>query len=118
MCVSLSSFGCSYHTAGVPPDGLCTVEAVYFLCREVRSLSSAVPTQLLTLACRKLHTNAEHSDCHCFDDLLWCVRYLPCAQRSCLTSVLNRYFAHQHKTVMRGNALRAASQLGAAETGE
>ena len=25
-----------YHTAGVPPEGLCTVEAVYFMCREVR----------------------------------------------------------------------------------
>jgi DTW domain-containing protein YfiP len=42
-----------YHTRGVPEDGLCTVEAVYFLCRE-------------------LHTKAHpHGECHCFDDLLW-----------------------------------------------
>lgn len=41
-----------YHTAGVPPDGLCTVEAVFFLCRE-------------------LHTSETHRDCHCFDNLLW-----------------------------------------------
>jgi hypothetical protein len=30
-----------YHTAGVPSDGLCTVEAVFFLCREVRAARSA-----------------------------------------------------------------------------
>ena len=29
-----------YHTAGVPPDGLCTVEAVFFLCREVRGAAA------------------------------------------------------------------------------
>jgi len=41
-----------FHTRGVPSDGLCTVEAVYFLCRE-------------------LHSRAHAGACHCFDDLLW-----------------------------------------------
>ena len=42
-----------YHTKGVPEDGLCTVEAVYFLCRE-------------------LHARAHvKGDCHCYDDLLY-----------------------------------------------
>lgn len=26
-----------FHTRGVPSDGLCTIEAVYFLCREARA---------------------------------------------------------------------------------
>ena len=43
-----------YHTAGVPEDGLCTVEAVYFLVRELHT-SSHLPNQT----------------CRCYDDLLW-----------------------------------------------
>jgi DTW domain-containing protein YfiP len=53
--VRLRSYRTSYwrfHTRGVPDDGLCTVEAVFFLCRE-------------------LHRRSHAGACHCFDDLLW-----------------------------------------------
>ena len=43
-----------YHTKGVPDDGLCTVEAVYFLTRELHS---------------RRHPPGEQ--CACMDDLLW-----------------------------------------------
>jgi DTW domain-containing protein YfiP len=42
-----------YHTAGVPEEGLCTVEAVFFCFRE-------------------LHSRAHAGEvCRCFDNLLW-----------------------------------------------
>jgi DTW domain-containing protein YfiP len=43
-----------YHTKGVPDDGLCTVEAVYFLCRELHA---------------RRHPPGEQ--CACMDDLMW-----------------------------------------------
>ena len=43
-----------YHTRGVPDDGLCTVEAVFFLCRGLHS-----------------GAHADGEECHCFDDLLY-----------------------------------------------
>ena len=55
--VRLGSYRSSYwryHTKGVPDDGLCTVEAVYFLCRELHA---------------RRHPPGEQ--CHCMDDLLW-----------------------------------------------
>jgi DTW domain-containing protein YfiP len=51
-----------YHTRGVPDDGLCTAEAVYFL------LKALCPR------CRGAAASSgggSGSDCHCYDDLLW-----------------------------------------------
>lgn len=91
-----------FHTKGVPSDGLCTVEAVYFLCKEVsrgkRHEAATVapqrrlwprrditilrePLALHRTSCAQLHTGAGlHEDCHCFDDILW-------------------YFAFMHKKI-------------------
>jgi DTW domain-containing protein YfiP len=55
--VRLGSYRTSYwryHTRGVPEDGLCTVEAVFFLCRSLHA---------------KAHAGGQA--CHCFDDLLY-----------------------------------------------
>lgn len=106
-----------FHVKGVPSDGLCTVEAVYFLCKEVRDRVRCRGTRLshpLTLGSatqrlgpihahpdrgrpsrptpspKQLHTGAGlHTECHCFDDILW-------------------YFAFMHKKIHQDSRDRFA----------
>lgn len=59
-----------FHTKGVPSDGLCTVEAVYFLCKEARGRASAAALRAPHYAA-PLRRALEICNCHCPRRRVW-----------------------------------------------